>query len=197
MVVSASGRLTGAGGEDQLPTILVVAHYDAGAGAPGLAVGADSNGSGVAMLLELARLFSPLYASSRNIIPGWFMLVQSKIADPIHSPSDPDLVSDLIRTSCFTPTCIKMLFTQSKLFFGNREVMAKPLHCICTNLPCWIWSFLRGWIRIQFQLRRDRNPGSKRFRCSDGKLILSSYLISRYRTQCSCEHLFHYLKAFF
>jgi hypothetical protein len=131
MVVSASGRLTGAGGEDQLPTILVVAHYDAGAGAPGLAVGADSNGSGVAMLLELARLFSPLYASSRNIIPGRF-----KIADPIHSPSD--LVSDLILIRCFTPTCIKMLFTPSKIFFGNRGVMAKPLHCICTNLPCWI-----------------------------------------------------------
>ena len=66
-VVSASGRLAGASGEDQLPTILVVAHYDAGGGAPGLAEGADSNGSGVAMLLELARLFSALYASSRNI----------------------------------------------------------------------------------------------------------------------------------
>jgi hypothetical protein len=66
MVVSASGRLAGGSGEDQLPTILVVAHYDAGGGAPGLAAGADSNGSGVAMLLELARLFAPLYSSSRN-----------------------------------------------------------------------------------------------------------------------------------
>jgi Zn-dependent M28 family amino/carboxypeptidase len=68
MVVSASGRLAGGSGEDQLPTILVVAHYDAGGGAPGLAAGADSNGSGVAMLLELARLFAPLYSSSRNAI---------------------------------------------------------------------------------------------------------------------------------
>ena len=68
MVVSASGRLTGASGEDQLPTILVVAHYDAAAGAPGLSTGADSNGSGVSILLELSRLFSTLYTSSRNVI---------------------------------------------------------------------------------------------------------------------------------
>lgn len=66
VVVSASGRLSGASGEDQLPTILLVAHYDAAAGAPGLAAGADSNGSGVSILLELARLFNSLYASSRT-----------------------------------------------------------------------------------------------------------------------------------
>jgi Peptidase family M28 len=67
MVVSMSGRLAGASGEDQLPTILVVAHYDAAAAAPGLARGADSNGSGVSILLELARLFAPLYTSSRKM----------------------------------------------------------------------------------------------------------------------------------
>ena len=64
-VVSTSGLLGGSSGEDQLPTILVVAHYDAGAGAPSLATGADSNGSGVSILLELARLFSALYSGSR------------------------------------------------------------------------------------------------------------------------------------
>jgi len=65
-VVSVSGQLKGAGGDDQPPTIVVVAHYDAAAGAPTLSNGADSNGSGVAILLELARLFSGLYSSSRS-----------------------------------------------------------------------------------------------------------------------------------
>lgn len=65
-VVSVSGQLKGAGGDDQPPTIVVVAHYDAAAGAPSLSHGADSNGSGVAILLELARLFSGLYSSSRS-----------------------------------------------------------------------------------------------------------------------------------
>ena len=54
-VVSLAGHLTGAGSDDQPPTIVVAAHYDTAAAAPSLAVGADSNGSGVAVLLELAR----------------------------------------------------------------------------------------------------------------------------------------------
>ncbi len=83
MVVSASGRLAGGSGEDQLPTILVVAHYDAGGGAPGLAAGADSNGSGVAMLLELARLFAPLYSSSRNAA---FMELKGSLSSSVPDP---------------------------------------------------------------------------------------------------------------
>jgi len=65
-VVSMSGNLPGAGGEDQAPTIVVVAHYDSAGAAPNLATGADSNGSGVSILLEMARLFSSLYSSSRS-----------------------------------------------------------------------------------------------------------------------------------
>ncbi|OCT59191.1 nicalin isoform X1 [Xenopus laevis] len=65
LVTSVEGRLTGLGAED-LPTIAIVAHYDSFGVAPWLSYGADSNGSGVAMLLELARLFSRLYTYKRT-----------------------------------------------------------------------------------------------------------------------------------
>ncbi|XP_016886690.1 BOS complex subunit ncln isoform X4 [Cynoglossus semilaevis] len=64
-ITSLEGRLAGAGGED-LPTIVLVAHYDSFGVAPWLSYGADSNGSGVSMLLELARLFSKLYTYKRT-----------------------------------------------------------------------------------------------------------------------------------
>ncbi|CAJ1060576.1 nicalin-1 isoform X3 [Xyrichtys novacula] len=64
-ITSLEGRLSGLGGED-LPTIVVVAHYDSFGVAPWLSYGADSNGSGVSMLLELARLFSKLYTYKRT-----------------------------------------------------------------------------------------------------------------------------------
>ncbi|XP_060933771.1 BOS complex subunit ncln isoform X1 [Limanda limanda] len=64
-ITSLEGRLAGVGGED-LPTIVVVSHYDSFGVAPWLSYGADSNGSGVSMLLELARLFSKLYTYKRT-----------------------------------------------------------------------------------------------------------------------------------
>lgn len=65
-ILSLLGQLPGAGEADTLPTVLVVAHTDSAAAAPGLALGADSNGSGVAMLMELARLWGALYRSSKS-----------------------------------------------------------------------------------------------------------------------------------
>lgn len=54
-------------GEDAvLPTIAVVAHYDTFGAAPALAAGANDNGSGVAALLEVVRLYSQLYSSVKT-----------------------------------------------------------------------------------------------------------------------------------
>ncbi|PSN47382.1 Nicalin [Blattella germanica] len=63
---SHPGKLSGYGIEEKLPTIAIVAHYDSFGVAPELSFGADSNGSGVAMLMELARLFSHLYTNSKS-----------------------------------------------------------------------------------------------------------------------------------
>merc|ERR1719369_712452 len=76
-VVSMSGILPGTGAEDQPPTIAIVAHYDSVGAAPSLSQGADSNGSGVSILLELARLFSSLYSSSRSHPPSSLIFLLS------------------------------------------------------------------------------------------------------------------------
>ncbi|XP_046881560.1 nicalin-1-like [Hypomesus transpacificus] len=60
-IVTLEGVLPGAGGDP--PTIVITAHYDSYGLAPWLAYGADSNASGVTILLELVRLFSKLYSN--------------------------------------------------------------------------------------------------------------------------------------
>ncbi|XP_054640714.1 nicalin-1-like isoform X2 [Dunckerocampus dactyliophorus] len=60
-LVTLEGVLPGAG--EDIPTIVITAHYDSYGLAPWLSYGADSNGSGVIILLELARLFHKLYSS--------------------------------------------------------------------------------------------------------------------------------------
>ncbi|XP_050280114.1 uncharacterized protein LOC126721129 [Quercus robur] len=54
------------GDASQLPTIAIVASYDTLGAAPALSVGSDSNGSGIAALLEIARLFSLLYSNPKT-----------------------------------------------------------------------------------------------------------------------------------
>ncbi|KAK7916028.1 hypothetical protein WMY93_011789 [Mugilogobius chulae] len=61
---TVSGVLEGSG--EDLPTIVVTAHYDSFGLAPFVSFGADSNGSGVVLLLELIRLFNKLYQSQRT-----------------------------------------------------------------------------------------------------------------------------------
>nr|XP_046241283.1 nicalin-1-like [Scatophagus argus] len=60
-IVALEGVLPGAG--EDVPTIVITAHYDSYGLAPWLSYGADSNGSGVTILLELARLFQKLFSS--------------------------------------------------------------------------------------------------------------------------------------
>lgn len=50
------------------PTVVVVAHYDSHSAVPSLSQGADSNGSGVAALLELLAILSQFYASVSSSI---------------------------------------------------------------------------------------------------------------------------------
>jgi len=57
------------GQNDGDKTVVVVAHYDAIAAAPGLSFGADSNGSGVTVLLELVRIFSKIYSNPKTRPP--------------------------------------------------------------------------------------------------------------------------------
>ncbi|XP_037535127.1 nicalin-1-like [Nematolebias whitei] len=66
-IVTLEGVLPGAG--EDAPTIVITAHYDSYGLAPWLSYGADSNGSGVTILLELARVFQNLYSSSSTRPP--------------------------------------------------------------------------------------------------------------------------------
>ncbi|RZC38981.1 nicalin-1, partial [Asbolus verrucosus] len=65
-VATIQGHLSGYSQEGKVPTIAIVAHYDSFGVAPNLSFGADSNGSGVVILLELARLFSNLYSDPKT-----------------------------------------------------------------------------------------------------------------------------------
>nr|CAB3264233.1 nicalin-1-like [Phallusia mammillata] len=65
-LVNIEGILPGLGMEEQLPTIAIVAHYDAFGIAPYLSHGANSDASGVVTLLELARVLGKIYGNSRT-----------------------------------------------------------------------------------------------------------------------------------
>uniref|UniRef100_A0A803JQT7 BOS complex subunit NCLN n=1 Tax=Xenopus tropicalis TaxID=8364 RepID=A0A803JQT7_XENTR len=67
-IVTMEGQLRGRGEPEELPTVVIVAHYDSAGAAPWLAFGADSNGSGVAVLLEIMRLFHRLYRDPYNLL---------------------------------------------------------------------------------------------------------------------------------
>ncbi|XP_034389306.1 nicalin-1 [Cyclopterus lumpus] len=61
IITTLEGVLPGVG--EDAPTVVITAHYDSYGLAPWLSYGADSNGSGVTILLELVRLFQKLFSS--------------------------------------------------------------------------------------------------------------------------------------
>lgn len=65
-IATLQGKLSGISPEGKTPTIAVVAYYDSFGVAPELSFGADANGSGLAILMELARLFSHLYSNTKS-----------------------------------------------------------------------------------------------------------------------------------
>ncbi|CAH1116660.1 unnamed protein product [Phaedon cochleariae] len=74
-VASIHGHLPGHSTDGKIPTIAIVAHYDSFGAAPELSYGADSNGSGVIILLELVRLFSSLYTEKGRNTHGKYNIV--------------------------------------------------------------------------------------------------------------------------
>lgn len=68
--INIQGKLNGGLGDRQhskTQTIIITAHYDAFGLATCLSYGCDSAGSGVVALLEIARIFSSLYANPKTI----------------------------------------------------------------------------------------------------------------------------------
>eukprot|EP00494_Astrolonche_serrata_P033006 UN33275 len=65
----ASIRGFGKQNSDRLKNILLVANYDSYAAVPTLAHGANDNGSGVTVLLQLASIFNRLYSNQSTIGP--------------------------------------------------------------------------------------------------------------------------------
>lgn len=112
-------------GGEEVPTVAVIAHYDAAAVAPALAVGADSNGSGVIALLQLARAFRKLYAESKTHGGTNLLFVLSaagrlNFAGTKHwlAHTDPQIVSNIQ-----VALCLDTIGSGDKLFLHTSKPM--------------------------------------------------------------------------
>ena len=106
------GTLRAKGEDESQPTVAIVAHYDSLGAAPTLSYGVDSNGSGVTVLLELARLFSRLYKSSKTqpstnlvflLAPGGklnYFGTKKWLEDHLDASSSSELLTDVKFSIC-------------------------------------------------------------------------------------------------
>jgi hypothetical protein len=102
----------GDGGSEAQPTVVVVAHYDSNSLAPSIPSGVDSNGSGMVVLMELARVFGKLYASARTRPPLGLVLLLSSggamnyfgskkwLENHLDHESHSELLSDVAFVAC-------------------------------------------------------------------------------------------------
>ncbi|KAK7604764.1 hypothetical protein V9T40_005950 [Parthenolecanium corni] len=122
------GKLSAYGSQSAMsPTIVIVAHYDSQNVVPELSFGADSNGSGVIMLLELARMFSKLYSKTETqprynlvfLLPGGGKLsyLGSKkwIEDQSESADQSDESSVLLQNVAFV-VCLDSLAASKGIY---------------------------------------------------------------------------------
>jgi len=131
------GILRARGEDDSQPTIAVVAHYDSLGAAPSLSYGADSNGSGVVVLMELARIFSRIYKSlktqpSVNLVfllssGGKFNYFGTKkwLETHLDSSSSSELLSDVKFTLCLDTLGNARLSSQSSNEKENKNESGK------------------------------------------------------------------------
>eukprot|EP01104_Vermistella_antarctica_P000723 TRINITY_DN10844_c0_g1_i1.p1 TRINITY_DN10844_c0_g1~~TRINITY_DN10844_c0_g1_i1.p1 ORF type:complete len:614 (-),score=173.46 TRINITY_DN10844_c0_g1_i1:110-1813(-) len=111
-----------------VPTIAIVTHYDAFAAAPGLATGADANGSGVVALLELARLFSRLYKDPRtrgnyNLA---FILTSGGHSNFVGARSFLEGVETRILDTIQFAVCLDSIGDDNELFFHTSKPPTHP-----------------------------------------------------------------------
>jgi hypothetical protein len=119
---------------DAASTVGIVAHYDAGGAAPGLAHGMDASGSAAVAVVELARIFSQLYSDFRaqgdfNLI---FILTGAGTLNYAGTARWLDTVDSRVLETLDFALCLKALGSSSALHLhsskkGTHPAIAKVL----------------------------------------------------------------------
>lgn len=122
------GKLPAYGFQSSMsPTIVIAAHYDSQSAVPELAYGADSNGSGVAVLLELARIFSKLYSKTKTqprynlvfLLPGGGKLSylgSKKWIEEQSESADPSDESSVLLQNIAFVMCLETLASSKSIY---------------------------------------------------------------------------------
>ncbi|KAK3524138.1 hypothetical protein QTP70_018028 [Hemibagrus guttatus] len=125
----SKGVLPGVG-EDPA-TIVITAHYDSFGLAPWMSYGADSNGSGVTILLELARLFQRLYRDPRNKAPTFASHFACSL---VSLPLSKDMRCRMIGIFKLSVVCISMFHLLFFLTGGGKYNYIGTKHWLAENM---------------------------------------------------------------